>query len=165
MERVIGLRGSANKKMLDDAVALVEPLISELGCELVDMEYVASRGRWILRLYIDKEDGVTIDDCAAVSREIGDALDVKEVIGHNYVLEVSSPGLNRPLTRKKDFEMAIGKRIKLRTIEPIDGSRNITGILKELGEGLLTLKVERGFVTIPVGSIEKANLIYDFTKI
>lgn len=165
MERVIGLRGSGNKTILNEAVAIAEPLINELGCELVDVEYVASRGRWILRLYIDKEEGVTIDDCAAVSREIGDALDVRELVGHNYVLEVSSPGLNRPLTRAKDLEMALGKSIKLRTIEPISGSRNITGVLKEHKDGLLTLKTETGIVSVPLERVEKANLIYDFSKI
>jgi ribosome maturation factor RimP len=98
------------KKVAD----LVDPILGELGFELVDVEYLSKHGRWVLRLYIDKEGGVTIDDCALVSREIGDLIDVKDIIRHEYVLEVSSPGLNRPLKKEKDFVWAIGKKIKLR---------------------------------------------------
>ena len=142
-----------------------EPVINELGFELVDLEYLASRGSWILRIYIDKEGGVTLDDCALVSREIGDLLDIRELIGHKYVLEVSSPGLDRPLTREKDFIKALGKKIKVRTDEPFGGARNMTGILKEFKDKALTLELERGSVSIPLECVEKANLVYDFGKI
>ena len=94
---------------------LVEPLIDEMGFELVDIEYLSERGRWVLRIYADKKGGITLDDCARVSRELGDFIDVKDVIQHEYVLEVSSPGLNRPLKKEKDFLRAVGKKVKVKS--------------------------------------------------
>ncbi|NIR14915.1 MAG: ribosome maturation factor RimP, partial [Desulfobacterales bacterium] len=96
-------------------------ILGGMGFELVDVQYLPKYGRWVLRLYIDKEGGVTIDDCAQVSREIGDLIDVKDVIMHEYILEVSSPGLNRPLKKETDFIWARGKRVKVRMAKPVNG--------------------------------------------
>ena len=87
----------------EHVAGLVEQSIEDMGFELVDVEYLSVHGKWVLRLYIDKEGGVTIDDCARVSREMGDLIDVKEIIIHEYILEVSSPGVDRPLKKEKDF--------------------------------------------------------------
>lgn len=142
---------------------LVEPPLEMMGFELVDVEYLSRHGKWVLRLYIDKEGGVTLDDCAAVSREIGDLIDVKDIIVHEYVLEVSSPGLDRPLKKEKDLERAIGKKIKVKTIAPIKGRRNYTGYLRNFQEGILYMELENGPVHLPWSDVDKANLVYEFS--
>lgn len=138
------------------------PVVEDIGFELIDVEYLTMNGRWVLRLYVDKEGGVTIDDCVSVSRELGDLLDVKDVISHEYVLEVSSPGLNRPLKREKDFIKFTGKKIKCRMTDPVDGQKNFSGLLKGIKEGRILLKIESGMVELPLDGIEKANLVYEF---
>jgi len=140
----------------------VEPILDEMGFELVDVLYLAKDGRWVLRIYIDRDGGVTIDDCARVSGEISDLLDVKDIIEHEYVLEVSSPGLNRLLKREKDFIRAIGKKIKVRMAIPVNGQRNFTGNLTDYQNRTLYVEMERGVVELPWQEIEKANLVYEF---
>jgi ribosome maturation factor RimP len=141
---------------------LIEPTLKDMGFELVDVEYLSRLGKWVLRLYIDKEGGVTLDDCAQVSREIGDLIDVKDIIIHKYVLEVSSPGLDRPLKKEKDFEHAIGKKIKVKTVAPVEGRRNYTGYLTNFQKGILYMELENGPVSLPWKEVEKANLVYEF---
>jgi len=153
------------KQIANDVTALVEPIVEELGFELVDVEYVTERGRHILRIYVDKEGGITVDECAQVSNEIGDLIDVRGIISHGYVLEVSSPGLNRPLRKEKDFLWALGRKVKLKTIEPIEGRRNFTGYLKECSRGNIVLELPERSVTLSLKSLEKANLMYEFDEI
>jgi ribosome maturation factor RimP len=141
---------------------LIDPILSEMRFELIDVEYLSDRGRWVLRVYIDKEGGVTLDDCAKVSGELGDLIDIKNIIEHDYVLEVSSPGLNRPLKKEADFIRAIGKKIKVRTRVPVDGKRNFTGVLRDFKEQKLALDSEGGLVSLAWSGIEKANLVYEF---
>jgi ribosome maturation factor RimP len=141
---------------------LIEPIINELGLELIDVEYLTDLGRWVLRIYIDKDGGVNIDDCATVSHELGDLIDIKNIIDHNYVLEVSSPGLNRPLKKEADFIRVIGKKIKVKTRMPLDGKRNFTGILEDFKEHTLYVQLEGELATISWADIEKANLVYEF---
>ncbi len=141
---------------------LVEPILEEMGYELVDVEYVSSFGRWILRLFVDKEGGVTIGDCARISEELGDLIDVKEFIRHEYNLEVSSPGLDRPLRKEKDLPHALGKKVRVRIAVPVDGRRNFTGVLLRHEEGILILDVDGREVAISWPEVEKANLVYEF---
>jgi len=141
---------------------LVEGILEDLGFELIDVEYLSSRGRWILRLYIDTEGGVTIDDCARVSGEIGDLIDVKDIIPHEYVLEVSSPGLDRPLKKEKHFLEAVGKKIRIRTVRPIGGRRIFVGRLKKFKDGVLDLEWEGKSLTFSLSDLEKANVVYEF---
>lgn len=141
---------------------LAEPILNAMGFELVDVLYLSKQGRWVLRLYIDKDGGVTISDCAQVSGEIGDLLDVKDIIQHEYVLEVSSPGLNRPLKKEKDFTRAIGKRIKVRMGSPVNGQRNFTGYLSNFQNKTIYLQMQKGMVELSWQDIRKANLIYEF---
>ena len=141
---------------------LVEPILDEIGFELVDVEYLSKYGRWVLRLYIDKDGGVTVDDCARVSGEIGDVIDVKDIITHEYVLEVSSPGLNRPLKKERDLIWAIGKRIKVRMLAPVMGRRNFSGYLRDFQDGILHLETEGKIVAISWPEVDKANLVYEF---
>lgn len=141
---------------------LIEPIINEMKFELIDVEYMSDRGRWVLRIYVDKDGGVTLDDCAKVSGELGDLIDIKNIIEHEYVLEVSSPGLNRPLKKEADFIRVIGKKIKVRTRMPVDGRRNFAGRLKDYKEQQLFIETEGGLVTLAWPEIEKANLVYEF---
>jgi ribosome maturation factor RimP len=142
--------------------SLVEPILEEMGYELVDVEYVSSFGRWILRLYVDKEGGVTIGDCARISEELGDLIDVKEFVRHEYNLEVSSPGLDRPLRKEEHLSRALGKRVKVRMAIPLEGRRNFTGILLRYGDGILHLEVDGREVALSWPDVAKANLIYEF---
>lgn len=141
---------------------LVEAVLDEMGFELVDVEFLAKQSRWVLGLYIDKPGGVTIDDCAQVSREIGYLIDVKDVIDHEYVLEVSSPGLNRPLKKERDFRWARGKRVKVKMLAPLEGRRNFTGTLKNFEAGTLYVEMEGGLVALPWREVDKARVIYEF---
>jgi ribosome maturation factor RimP len=141
---------------------LIEPILDELGFELIDAEYVSDHGRMVLRLYIDKKSGVTIDDCAKVSNELGDLIDIKNIIEHEYVLEVSSPGLNRPLKKEADFIRVIGKKVKVRTKTPLSGQRNFIGVLKDFKERELYIQSEGQLITVAWSDIEKANLVYEF---
>ena len=142
--------------------SLIEPTLEEMGYELVDVEYVSSYGRWVLRLFVDKEGGVTIGDCAHISEELGDLIDVKEFIRHEYTLEVSSPGLDRPLRKEKDLSRALGKKVKVRMATPLEGRRNFTGVLLRYGDGILHLDVDGQEVALSWPDVEKANLVYEF---
>jgi ribosome maturation factor RimP len=143
---------------------LIEPILEDMDFELVDVEYLSKQGRWVLVITIDKETGVTIDDCARVSREIGDVIDVKDIIEKEYTLEVSSPGLNRPLKKEKDVIRAMGKKIKVKMAHPVEGRRNFTGYLRNYRDRVLCLEIEGKKVTLPWRDVEKANLIYEFNR-
>jgi ribosome maturation factor RimP len=141
---------------------LVAPIIEDMGFELVDVEFLVERGRWVLRIYADKEGGITLDDCVRVSREVGDLLDVKDAVDHEYVLEVSSPGINRPLKKEKDFEQAIGQKVKIRLIQPLGGQRNFTGYLRAVIGKTLHVETTKAQVALPLSEVEKAHLVYEF---
>jgi ribosome maturation factor RimP len=151
-----------NRSILSAVTELLEPALEGMGYELVEVEYLCERGRWVLRLYIDQGKGITVDDCAAVSREMGDVLDSRDLIPHGYVLEVSSPGLNRPLRKEKDFEKRIGRKIRVRMAAPVEGRRNFVGTLTGIRDGTLSLDVDRQSFSLPVSEVEKAHLIYEF---
>ena len=121
---------------------LLEPVVSGLGFELVDVEYVKEGGTWYLRAYIDKPGGITVDDCEAVSRQFSDILDEKDYIEDSYVFEVSSPGLGRPLKKEKDFARSIGEEVEIRTYRAIDRQKEFTGILKDYDENTVTIVYE-----------------------
>lgn len=157
----MAMRTNAIVKKVAD---LIESSLEGMGFELVEVEYLSSQGRWILRIYIDQEGGVTIDDCAQVSRELGDLIDVKDVIPHEYVLEISSPGLNRPLTKEKHLLGAIGKKIRVRMARPVEGRRNFAGRLSDFRDETLYIEMDKGMVALPWPEVEKANLVYEFTR-
>jgi ribosome maturation factor RimP len=153
-----------NRAILSAVAELVEPALEGMGYELVEAEYLCERGRWVLRLYIDREKGITLDDCVGVSREVGDLLDSRDLIPQGYMLEVSSPGLNRPLRKEKDFEERVGKRMKVRMLAPVQGRRNFVGTLTGYRDRTLFLEVDRQTFALPWSEIEKAHLIYDFGR-
>lgn len=139
---------------------LVEPVLVTLGYELVDVRFVVEQGRSTLRVFVDKEGGVTVGDCERVSREIETLLEVEEVVRDRYLLEVSSPGLNRPLVQEKDFVRFAGKTASLTTTEPIDGRRNYKGFLKGVEEGKAVMEIDGKEYRVPLKLIGKANLCY-----
>jgi ribosome maturation factor RimP len=145
--------------MLLRVETILEPLLDAEGFSLVDVEYKRERGGWVLRVFIDKESGVTLDDCARVSREFGQLLDVEDIIPTSYQLEVSSPGLDRPLKKEEDFVKYSGRKVRIKTKEQVSGRRNFKGALLGCTEGKVMVKVEgSGVFTIPFSAILKANL-------
>ena len=152
------------KARVDRVTQLVEPVVGREGYELLDAEFVSEHGRTILRLYIDtvppgtEEKGVTVDDCAHISRVVGDLLDVEEAIGGNYHLEVSSPGLFRPLTKPGHFDRALGERVKVKTFDKVNDRRVFIGTLKAHQEGKLTVDVDGVEHHVDLKDVAKANL-------
>ncbi len=139
------------------------------GLELVDVEFRGGGKARMLRLFIDKPGGVTHEDCAFVSREVGTILDVEDAVpGGSYTLEVSSPGLDRKLTRAADFERFAGRSIRVTSREPVEGSRYFEGRLNGLVDGRISLEIPAGKkhparnVEIELGNVEKANLVPEF---
>jgi len=144
---------------------LVEPVIESEGMEIIDFECLKMKYRWLVRIYIDKERGVTIDDCSEISKQVGDVLDVYDVLPGAYTLEVSSPGLNRPLTRDKDFIKYRGSTVRIKTGEKLDGVKNFHGILNdyldENGMKTLIVDVSGKVYHIPRDMVVKAHLVYE----
>ena len=121
---------------------LLEPIVTGFGFELVDVEYVKEAGTWYLRAYIDKPDGITVDDCEAVSRKFSDILDEKDYIEDTYIFEVSSPGLGRPLKKEKDFRRSLGEEVEIRTYRAIEHQKEFVGILQEYDNDTVTIAYE-----------------------
>jgi ribosome maturation factor RimP len=147
---------------------LAEPFTAALGLELVEVEYKQEGGRMVLRLFIDRDGGVTLDDCAAVSRELAEILDVEDFIHARYNLEVSSPGLNRPIKKPSDYKRFTGRLVKVKTFELLaddEGNKRKTFIGELLGvtDGVVLLKLCEGQTAgIPLGKVAKANLEIEF---
>jgi ribosome maturation factor RimP len=147
---------------------LAVPLAAALGLELAEVEYRQEGRQMVLRLYIERDGGVTLDDCAAVSRELAEILEVEDFIQGNYNLEVSSPGLNRPLKKPSDYERFAGRIVKIKTFEllPDDAGnmrKTFTGELLGLEGGIVRLKLNEGQnAGIPLGKVAKANLEVEF---
>jgi ribosome maturation factor RimP len=142
------------------------PLARAEGMEIVDIEfrYEGSRGGRVLRLYMDKEDGgPNIDDLSRVSRQLSEVLDVQDTIDGAYTLEVSSPGVNRPLRRPEHFSRFIGKRIRIRARDLIDGRRSFLGILDEVAGNSVRLTQDGKQYWIPLSMIEKSNYEHDWS--
>ena len=118
------------------------PIIEEYGFELVDVEYVKEGGTWYLRTYIDKEGGISIDDCEKVSRRLSDILDEKDYIEDTYIFEVSSPGLGRPLKKEKDYRRSLGEEVEIKTYRAIDRQKEFVGILKDYDKDTVTIEYE-----------------------
>ena len=144
------------------AEELLEPIVEQHGFELVDVEYVKEGGTWYLRAYIDKPGGITVDDCEIVSRAFGDLLDEKDFIEDSYILEVSSPGLGRPLKKEKDFARSLGEEVEIRLYRPMDGSKEYKGELKAYDKETVTVAAEEGEWTIKRSDIALIRLAFDF---
>lgn len=146
--------------------SLAEDLLLNLGFELVDLEFGQSEDNGLLRLYIDREGGVGLDDCTHVSRMFGALLDVEDPIPGRYSLEISSPGLNRRLRRPKDFQSRFGETVKVKLALPLNGRRRFKGILRGCQENPLTVTIEVADETfiVPLDETSRCTLVYNFNK-
>lgn len=153
----------ASEKLKD----IAERILASLGMELVDIEYKREGRQMILRFFIDKRGGISLDDCADVSRELSAILDVEDIVPGKYILEVSSPGLNRPLKRESDYLRYLGKLIKIKTFEPLPdeaGNKRKTflGELTGFADGVVKMHLREGQdAQIPIDKVAKANLEFD----
>ena len=146
-------------RLLATIQGFADPLVQEMGMELVEVQFRREGHGWVLRLFIDKEGGVTIDDCADVSREISAYLEVEDLISHAYHLEVSSPGLERPLKKKTDFTRYVERLVRIKLREPMEnGERVLIGTLLGLDGEAILLQLETGEVRIDLENISKARL-------
>jgi ribosome maturation factor RimP len=141
---------------------LLEPAIEAMGFELVDTEFSGSGRQAVLRIYIDNPKGVTVDDCAQVSRQVSAILDVEDPIPGQYMLEVSSPGLDRPLVKREDFRRFAGELVKIRMSVAVLGRRNFTGHLAGIEGDTVILEMDKESFDLPFGNIEKARLVPQF---
>jgi ribosome maturation factor RimP len=139
---------------------ILDPIVESMGLLLWDMEFHKHGPQWLLRIYIDRESGgVTLMDCEQVSRDLSAALDVEDVIPHAYTLEVSSPGLDRTLTRPEHFVRFIGSIVKVKTYQPIQGQKVFRGKLLGMGDSIIKVELETTVVLeIPLSNITKASL-------
>ena len=143
--------------------ALIMPILNENGFELWDVEYVKEGTDYYLRAYIDKEGGITIDDCVAVSRALSDELDKEDFIEEAYVLEVSSPGLTRTLKKERDYERSVGKMIEVKTYKPVDGCKDVVGSLEAFDRDSIRIKTGAGTEHLfNRADVAKVNLYVEF---
>jgi len=150
-------------ELIERLKALARPIVEGEGLELVELEFQRERGGWILRLYIDREGGVSLDDCEVVSRQLGDLLDVEDLIDHPYSLEVSSPGLDRPLSKETDLHRFAGRTVRITTYQPVEGLRKFVGRLLSYRDGQVILQGDDGSVVeIPYTTVAKARLEVEF---
>jgi ribosome maturation factor RimP len=140
---------------------VVEPILESQGFELVDLEYQRESQGWVLRIYLDREGGVSLDDCAEISHEVGAVLEVKDLIPRAYILEVSSPGLTRPLKKPEDFNRFRNQMVKIKLYEPLEGRRNFKGTLLGVEGDRVRVEVEQQVYELPLQGIAKANLEID----
>ncbi|MDG4655937.1 ribosome maturation factor RimP [Ectobacillus antri] len=153
-------------KVTEIVEELAKPIIAELNLELVDVEYVKEGKDWFLRVFIDSEAGVDIEECATVSERLSEALDAADPIPDLYFLDVSSPGAERPLKKEQDFQKAIGKQIAIKTYAPIDGEKQFEGKLLSYDGTTVTLamiiKTRKKEIQIPMEKVASARLAVTF---
>ena len=149
-------------KLEQDIIAMLEPSIEALGFELLGLELAQAGRHSTLRIYIDHADGINVDNCAEVSRQVSAILDVEDPITNEYNLEVSSPGVDRPLFKPEHYKKAQGEEIRLRTKLPQDGRRNFKGDLVTVEGDMLTLSIDNKDVLVMLSNVEKANIIAKF---
>jgi len=145
----------------EDLEQIIEPIVKGFGCELWGYDYRAFNNSALLRVYIDKENGVTLDDCASVNHQLSGVLDVEDPIKVAYTLEVSSPGIERPLLKLEHYQMFVGERIKLRLKWPVEEQRNYVGILRSTDESRIELMLGDREVQVPVEAISRGRLLTD----
>ena len=156
------------KETIEEIIVKIEkivlPVLKEMELELVDIEYLQEGGYWYVRIYIEKLDGdVSLDDCAKVSMTVED--DIDKLIDKKFFLEISSPGVERPLKKEKDFVRFTGSKIKVSLKHKINEKKNFEGILSRFEDGTLFLLIEDAELEVSFKEIRKANLVYDFKDI
>jgi len=140
---------------------MLRPAVEEVGKELLGIEYISAGNNSVLRLFIDHENGIDVDDCAEVSRQVGAILDVEDPISSEFNLEVSSPGLDRPLFDKSHYEAVIGETIEVKLSIPLNGRRKFKGILVAVENDTLIVTVDNEDYDLVLGNIIKAHLVYN----
>ena len=147
-------------ELIGEIWKLLEPVVGAQGMEILEIEYRRESAGWVLRIFLDSERGISVEDCAEVSRIAGDLLDVADLMQTPYNLEVSSPGIDRPLRRIEHFQKHIGDIIEVRTISPIHNRRNFRGELKEASSEGVIVECEARSYSIPMSLIERSRLLY-----
>ncbi len=148
----------------DRLIQLLEPVVNAIGYELVLLEYSPRDSSGMLRLFIDSPDGIGLDDCEKVSREVAATLDVEDVITQAYRLEISSPGLDRPLVTPEHYRRFQGEVARIQTLAPIAGRRRFQGVLLGATDDEVSIETAEGVVTLPLADIDKAKLVPNFDK-
>jgi len=151
------------RRIIERISEILIPVVDQLGLELVEITLRVEGGRWILRVTIDREDGVQVHHCTAVSRELSVHMDVEDLIPVKYYLEVSSPGLDRPLKDESDFERFKGRLVKIKTTRSISGRKKINGTIEGIEDGVVCVLLEDDIrLEVPVEDISSARLDYKF---
>ncbi len=143
---------------------MLEPVVESLGYELVLLEFSPSTKNGLLRLYIDNPGGITVEDCERVSREVAAQLDVDDPISTGYRLEISSPGLDRPLVKPSHFERFIGEQARVQLLAPQDGRRRFIGWIRHAGAQAVGLETQDGMVELPYADIDRARLVPEYDR-
>jgi ribosome maturation factor RimP len=141
---------------------IIQPVIESMSYEYVGCEQLPQKAHSLLRIYIDKPGGVTIDDCTAVSRQLSGLLDVEEPMKEAYTLEVSSPGIERPLFALAQFKQFVGKQVAVKLYAPLQKRRKLSGVLLQVNDAEIVIEEEDRQYTVPFSAIAKANLVADF---
>lgn len=152
----------AQSKVEELVMGLAQPLVAETNLELVDVEFVKEGREWYLRVFIDKPEGVDLEDCSLISQNLGAILDEKDPIPQGYYLEVSSPGIERPLKKPADFTRFAGEQVALHLYGPYEGKKDWIGTLKGLEDNHVVLAIEDEENAIPYDSIASAKLYVEF---
>ncbi|MEQ8230356.1 MAG: ribosome maturation factor RimP [Gammaproteobacteria bacterium] len=150
--------------MADRLQALLEPTITGLGYELLGIERARHGESQLLRLYIDQPEGITVEDCERVSRQVGDVLEAERALRDDYTLEVSSPGLDRPLFTLEQHRRFLGEQVQLRLRNLVDGRRRLVGRLREVNADALVLEVDGAGFTVPYDEVERSRLVPDWDR-
>lgn len=143
--------------LVNEIYEMVNPIVEELNYDIYHIEYVKENGEFYLRIYIEKDGGITLSDCEALSRRVSDLMDEKDPIKDPYFLEVSSPGLNRTLFTENHYKRFIGREVMVRFTKSIDGKKNVKGILKEVNDDSIVVEAEN-LMNIPKDKIKSANI-------
>ena len=143
--------------LVNEIYEMVNPIAEELNYDIYHIEYVKENGEFYLRIYIEKDGGITLSDCEALSRRVSDLMDEKDTIKDPYFLEVSSPGLNRTLFTENHYKRFIGREVMVRFTKSIDGKKNVKGILKEVNDDSIVVEAEN-LMNIPKDKIKSANI-------
>lgn len=147
------------KRVPDKLQGVIEPTVTSMGYEFVGLDYQGRPKNSLLRVYIDKEEGITVDDCALVSRQISAVMDVEDPVAGHYTLEVSSPGLDRPLFTAEHFEHFAGSKVQVRLASPLNGRRKFRGMLQGMSGEDVIVVVDDEEYCLPLASIEQARVI------
>jgi ribosome maturation factor RimP len=142
--------------------ALVRPVVEAVGLELVDVTFRRESGRRILRVTVDREQGADLDTIARASERLSRRLDLEDFAPGSYTLEVTSPGVERPLRRPEDFAHRVGQKVKVRTIQPVEGARNHTGVILAAGDEAVILATDAGERTLPYPDISSARTVFEW---